>query len=362
MDLPKLLTLPTFIITILTSNSNSNTSINYNININTRNSFQVTKTSRYAFRLFFGLWREIDTNVLSKTQGMIADYKQWPTAPFVGGIPHVMGGIFPRIALPNEHMEEPLYVNAKQFTRIMKRRSARAKQELDKPRNRVPFLHKSRHNHAKNRMRGDGGRFLTLAERKERELEEAQAHNHPQSHPHPHPHSHSHSHSHLQSNLQSVGAQQPVLQQLQPLQAQPELITTPPLHSQLASSTIQPSSPVRQTQQSSTPPVDNVLHLHSQHTLHQHHNRAEDIHNEAFDYITTKEEDDHQQEHQHQHQHQHQQHQHQHQLQQEQNGHELAHHVDIHEDNVEVDPLQHHRHLHHLHHELGPDEPDHVAQ
>ncbi|KAG9156280.1 hypothetical protein Leryth_009154 [Lithospermum erythrorhizon] len=93
--------------------------------------------------------------------------------PYYGGmltayglpVQQQMVGMGPgRVPLPIEIAEDgPIYVNSKQYHAILRRRQMRAKLEAQNKliKSRKPYLHESRHQHAVNRVRGSGGRFLS---------------------------------------------------------------------------------------------------------------------------------------------------------------------------------------------------------
>jgi hypothetical protein len=94
-----------------------------------------------------------------------------PGVPYINGFeaysyPHLINPFAQKIPIKTLRNNEYIYVNSKQYSRILKRREARKKYfemfENDILLNKkVKYHHESRHKHAMNRKRGKGGRFLS---------------------------------------------------------------------------------------------------------------------------------------------------------------------------------------------------------
>ncbi|THG12474.1 nuclear transcription factor Y subunit A-3-like [Camellia sinensis] len=134
---------------------------------------------------FMGRHPDFVTNPSQVDFSQSINHISYPYAdPYYGGLfttygpqttfqPQTVGMAPARVPLPLDLTEDgPIYVNAKQYHGILRRRQTRAKLEARNKlvKARRPYLHESRHLHAVNRVRGSGGRFLSTKKHQEPDL------------------------------------------------------------------------------------------------------------------------------------------------------------------------------------------------
>ena len=107
-----------------------------------------------------------------------------PGVPYINGFeaysyPHLINPFAQKIPIKTLRNNEYIYVNSKQYSRILKRREERKKyfemfENVNFLNKKSKYHHESRHKHAMNRERGKGGRFLSKKEKEILEKEKSE--------------------------------------------------------------------------------------------------------------------------------------------------------------------------------------------